>query len=466
MRRRLLNDTNTLDSEFVDFDLPSRILWAKGNLCKTSGGEYYIGNELDQGVACTHANIVGYNLDEGFQANEESYYGTPGDSLSGDIIGHDESHDIITYLFGEPFRLPITVYFQELYDNTDHEYITNYNNSGVNGMKFTKKTDPSIYIFIRDGAYSTRRRAKDKQYVTTIGTLYTGNIQITNNRDRYAGCYVRAIKHPDYSKMPLTILNASSAITSDLPIYFQFVGTGGYYGITIQVSTDGGKTWTNKTSSSNSDGGTLLATITSGQCLQIKGTNNTYDYNSGSIYNQIKINAADNYICGNILSLIYGDNYINNDRLPNDYRTFRYLFSSSYSTLSAENLILPSNVTRYCYDHFFSSCTKLKIAPQLPKNTIANYCYEYMFYNCRSLQEAPDIICNQLATYSCYHMFCGCNALKYLKCTATSVSNTNCTTNWLLDVASSGTFVKNSSMSSWASGVSGIPSGWTVVNAT
>ena len=466
MRRRLLNVANTLDSEFVDFDLPSGILWAKGNLCKTSGGEYYIGNELDEGVYCSHANIVGYNSDEGHQYSSESYYGTPGYSLNGDIIGHDESHDIITYLFGEPFRLPICAYFQELYDNTDHEYITNYNNSGVNGMKFTKKTDPSIYIFIRDGSYSSRRRSSNNQLFTSIGNSYPDKIYIVNQKNRYYGSNVRAIKHPNYSKRPFTIFNATDTTNSDLPIYFQFTGTGNYYGTTIQISTDGGKTWTNKTSSSSSNGGTLLATITKGQCLQIKGTNNTYDYNSGTIYNQLKISSVDNYICGNILSLIYGDNYVNNDRLPNDYRTFRYFFQQSYYTLSAENLILPSNVTSYCYSHFFASCSRLKIAPQLPKNTTTNYCYEYMFQGCTNLKKAPDIICNRLSSYSCYYMFYNCTALQYLKCTATSVSNTNCTTNWLNGVASSGTFVKNSSMSSWATGVSGIPSGWTVVNAT
>ena len=37
---------------------------------------------------------------------------------------------------------------------------------------------------------------------------------------------------------------------------------------------------------------------------------------------------------------------------------------------------------------------------------------------------------------------------------------------WLSSVSSSGTFIKNSSMSTWTRGTSGIPTNWTVQNAT
>jgi hypothetical protein len=47
---------------------------------------------------------------------------------------------------------------------------------------------------------------------------------------------------------------------------------------------------------------------------------------------------------------------------------------------------------------------------------------------------------------------------------ATDISASNCLTNWVSGVASTGTFVKHPDMTSLPSGVSGIPSGWTVVN--
>ena len=47
---------------------------------------------------------------------------------------------------------------------------------------------------------------------------------------------------------------------------------------------------------------------------------------------------------------------------------------------------------------------------------------------------------------------------------ATNISATGCLSNWVNGVASTGTFVKNPSMTSLPTGTSGIPSGWTVVD--
>ena len=49
---------------------------------------------------------------------------------------------------------------------------------------------------------------------------------------------------------------------------------------------------------------------------------------------------------------------------------------------------------------------------------------------------------------------------------ATDISAENCLTGWVDSVAATGTFVKAASMTSLPTGASGIPSGWTVQNAT
>ncbi len=65
-------------------------------------------------------------------------------------------------------------------------------------------------------------------------------------------------------------------------------------------------------------------------------------------------------------------------------------------------------------------------------------------------------------------MFVNCTNLNYVKCLATDISADNCTTNWLANVAATGTFVKAATMNDWTVGldanddVSGIPQGWTV----
>ncbi|MBQ6652043.1 MAG: hypothetical protein IJM81_01410, partial [Prevotella sp.] len=67
-------------------------------------------------------------------------------------------------------------------------------------------------------------------------------------------------------------------------------------------------------------------------------------------------------------------------------------------------------------------------------------------------------------------MFSGCANLNYVKCLATDISADYCTTNWLGNVAATGTFVKATGMENWTVGpdaddnVNGIPEGWTVVN--
>ena len=55
--------------------------------------------------------------------------------------------------------------------------------------------------------------------------------------------------------------------------------------------------------------------------------------------------------------------------------------------------------------------------------------------------------------------------MNYIKCLATDISATSCTTSWVNGVASHGTFVKNANMLSWTSGANGVPRNWVVENA-
>ncbi len=44
--------------------------------------------------------------------------------------------------------MPTKEDFEELIDETINEWVENFNNSGVNGYKFTNKSDHSKYIFL------------------------------------------------------------------------------------------------------------------------------------------------------------------------------------------------------------------------------------------------------------------------------------------------------------------------------
>ena len=118
-----------------------------------------------------------------------------------------------------------------------------------------------------------------------------------------------------------------------------------------------------------------------------------------------------------------------------------------------------------CYDNMFRNCSSLTTAPALPATTLADGCYSAMFNGCRSLTTAPELPATTLAQ-NCYsYMFGDCASLNYIKCLATDISASDCTSNWVINVPSTGTFVKNPKMTSWGTGDSGIPNGWTVQDA-
>ena len=313
-----------------------------------------------------------------------------------------------------------------------------------------------------------------------------------------------------------------------------------------------------------------------GEKLYLKGNNSTYGYydypGANQYYCNIKIMGLNKNVnlYGNIMSLLYTDNFINKTTLYSSY-TFWHLFRDSNAIIDASNLILPATtLASYCYSYMFKNCSSLTTAPELPATTLASYCYNYMFSycsslttapklpattladacyremfaycdaltsapelpattlayycysnmftNCRSLTTAPELPATTLAdgcyndmfyycdaitsapelpattlTDGCYremfaycdaltsapelpattlvpycysYMFINCPSLNYIKCLATNISATNCLYRWTEHVASTGTFVKNPNMTNWPTGTDGIPSGWTVQDAS
>ena len=118
-----------------------------------------------------------------------------------------------------------------------------------------------------------------------------------------------------------------------------------------------------------------------------------------------------------------------------------------------------------CYRSLFFGCTSLVNAPELPATTLAEGCYRSLFNGCTSLVTAPDLLAPTLVSYCYAYLFNACTSLNSVKCTATSgVGLNKSTAEWLWNVSPTGTFTKESGVT-WETGVSGIPSGWTVVNS-
>ena len=143
---------------------------------------------------------------------------------------------------------------------------------------------------------------------------------------------------------------------------------------------------------------------------------------------------------------------------------YAYMFSRCTSLTTAP--ALPATTLKdTCYNGMFSECTSLINVPILPATTLKSNCYNSMFYKCTSLTTAPVLNATKLVDYCYNYMFNGCTNLNYIKCLATNISASGCIGSWVSGVAATGTFVKKSSMTSWTTGTSGIPSGWTVQDA-
>jgi hypothetical protein len=224
----------------------------------------------------------------------------------------------------------------------------------------------------------------------------------------------------------------------------------------INYSLDNGSTWTELAS------GTSSPTVASGQKIMWKAELTPAAYHGVGTFSSTNSFTVE----GNAMSLLYGDNFSGQTSLSGKDYAFSYLFRNCSGLTSAENLsLLATTLANNCYESMFNGCTSLTTAPELLARTLASNCYYNMFNGCTSLTTAPELLATTLVNNCYYRMFSGCTSLNYIKCLATDISANRCTIQWVQDVASSGTFTKAASMTSWTEGVNGIPSGWSVVDA-
>lgn len=225
---------------------------------------------------------------------------------------------------------------------------------------------------------------------------------------------------------------------------------------TIQYSLNDGA-WTTITASSST-----TINVAAGDKVRFKGSNTSYAKDKSN-YSGFEGGTASFNIEGNIMSLIYGDNFEGQTTMTGTYN-FCSIFKLA-ECVSAENLVLPATtLTNYCYRAMFSKCPSLTTAPKLPATTLGQGCYWYMFEEC-SITSAPELLAPTLVR-ECYgYMFTNCRSLNYIKCMATGGFSTyQCKQGWVQNVASSGSFVKDSTVttSTWTTGNNGIPTGWLV----
>lgn len=168
----------------------------------------------------------------------------------------------------------------------------------------------------------------------------------------------------------------------------------------VEYSLDGGQTWVSLSS------GTNTPTVPAGSKIMFKSPRISIDDGIGRFNSTGKFNVS-----GNIMSMLYGDDFEGRVNLAGNTNAFAYLFNNC-AIVNASNLILPATtLADWCYSYMFKGCTSLVAAPALPATTLANSCYNSMFKGCTSLTTAPELPATTLANGCYLSMFNGCTSL-------------------------------------------------------
>lgn len=144
--------TDSPDGLWVDLGLPSGLKWATRNLDVTKANKFADsptghGSYFSWGNTEGHAEGSGYDFGS---SNDGPYASTPGAALNGNIA---PSQDAARANCGAPWRLPTSAEFQELYDNCDTAWVSDYQGSGVAGRTFTSKINGKVVFFPASGLY-------------------------------------------------------------------------------------------------------------------------------------------------------------------------------------------------------------------------------------------------------------------------------------------------------------------------
>lgn len=235
------------------------------------------------------------------------------------------------------------------------------------------------------------------------------------------------------------------------------------YDLTVQFSTNAIQYSLDNSTWVDLPAATATPTINSGSKVYFRASGLTPSSSAG--IGTFSMTGSCN-VGGNIMSMVYGEEYVGKTTLSGEYQFYK-LFYGANRIKEASQLILPATtLARSCYEHMFTNCNSLTIAPKLPATTLVSSCYSNMFYGCKSLTTAPELPATTLVS-SCYsQMFYNCKKVSYIKAMFTTTPSQTYTMSWVDGVASTGTFVKNAAATWDVTGYHGIPSGWTVETAT
>jgi hypothetical protein len=158
--------------EYVDLDLPSGTLWADRNVgakTETEYGDYFAWGETK------HKNEYSWETYKFGRANNLTKYNDK------DKLTNIKLTDDPTYVnMGKNWGIPTKKQFTELIDNTTHEVVENYNNSGIDGMLFTAKNGNTLFLPCAGFINNTSNDA-----ISVDGLYWMSNIDPNDSNNAY-----------------------------------------------------------------------------------------------------------------------------------------------------------------------------------------------------------------------------------------------------------------------------------------
>ena len=164
--------------EYVDLGLS--VKWATMNVgAKTEEdyGHYYMWGSITPNTPdeCNWANTP---FNNGATSYDTTYFNSVKDTVIPNKVLAKE-YDVAVQIMGGDWRMPTKNECQELYKNTTQSWVTI---KGVNGKKFTSKTDTTKYIFIPAAGYYYNGSVSE---VGNNGYIWSSTITSPYNNARF-----------------------------------------------------------------------------------------------------------------------------------------------------------------------------------------------------------------------------------------------------------------------------------------
>ena len=201
------NKVDRDDDDFVDLNLPSKILWCKYNVGAKPGstaeswyGDYFMWGDTES-VGSKTCDWTNYKYCNGNNKTFTKYCNIDkiscwaGKGKPDNKLTLDEEDDMANANMGGDWKMPTEDDIQELIDNTTHEWVKRYNNiQGLNGILFKSKMNNNT-LFIPAAGYHDFNSKNSVNETRNNACIWSSTLNYKYSYDAY---YLNSYSHNTY----------------------------------------------------------------------------------------------------------------------------------------------------------------------------------------------------------------------------------------------------------------------------